>query len=330
MSENKALYTLEGIACILVIFIHCGFPGYLGNLMETIARISVPIFFMISGYFNLNASNDKIKDRIKKQIKIFFVAYLIYFIYCNFENIVLNGTNTMAEYNKEVFSLEYIIDFVFFNRLHIIGTHLWFIIGLIYCYITKLAFNDNEKKGKYVIFIIIIPIFKYILELLMIIDSGYESTILRNWLFVGLPFFYLGEYIRKNEKEIINVSNKKIILLAIISFIGLFIERIAFKILFDDRLQVFISTYFLCYYLFIFCIKNKEYNINSFYIFGKNYALMIYLSHNIFNYFLRNIIIKKLGFEINGYLLPILVVFLTSVFSIIMKYLSSKKKIYKV
>ena len=59
---NKALFALEGIACLLIVIHHCNFPSGLGFALDTIARIGVPIFFMVSGYFNYKADNVKIKN----------------------------------------------------------------------------------------------------------------------------------------------------------------------------------------------------------------------------------------------------------------------------
>lgn len=48
---NKCLNFAKGVACILVVFIHCQFPPPVGRYVISIARAAVPLFFMVSGYF---------------------------------------------------------------------------------------------------------------------------------------------------------------------------------------------------------------------------------------------------------------------------------------
>lgn len=50
-SENLLLNTMKGIACLLVILIHCPMPGMVGNVFAKVGLSSVPFFMMISGYF---------------------------------------------------------------------------------------------------------------------------------------------------------------------------------------------------------------------------------------------------------------------------------------
>ena len=51
--RNKEIDIIKGIACICVVYIHCPFPGHLGNLISVINRFSVPFFFFISGFYFL-------------------------------------------------------------------------------------------------------------------------------------------------------------------------------------------------------------------------------------------------------------------------------------
>lgn len=78
--KNISLYTLEGIACMFVIFIHCKFPEPVGDLVDTIARFAVPIFFIVSGFFNYSASKEKLKTRVFKLLRIFIFSSIIYII----------------------------------------------------------------------------------------------------------------------------------------------------------------------------------------------------------------------------------------------------------
>ncbi|MFV8815028.1 acyltransferase family protein [Aerococcus urinaeequi] len=54
MVKNMRYSSLDGmktIAAFLVICIHIPFPGEVGQIITAIARIAVPFFFMVSGFF---------------------------------------------------------------------------------------------------------------------------------------------------------------------------------------------------------------------------------------------------------------------------------------
>ena len=76
---NYCLDFIKGIACILVVFMHCEFPGILGTAVQTISRFCVPLFFMVSGYFCFNVSeSSKSWLKIRHVAKITLFASLFY------------------------------------------------------------------------------------------------------------------------------------------------------------------------------------------------------------------------------------------------------------
>ena len=75
--ENTGLNFLKGIACLIVILLHCPIPGLLGNAIIYGLRFSVPIFFMITGYFSYNKNRKWILKQIKKTLVLIFQGELI-------------------------------------------------------------------------------------------------------------------------------------------------------------------------------------------------------------------------------------------------------------
>lgn len=66
-NENSPIYILKGICAILVVLIHTDF--FLKPLWTPIYRTSVPIFYMISGYYLLNKEYSINQETIKRQLK---------------------------------------------------------------------------------------------------------------------------------------------------------------------------------------------------------------------------------------------------------------------
>lgn len=50
-SRVDSIDILKAICAFLIVCIHVPFPGNIGEYVTTLARIAVPIFFMITGYF---------------------------------------------------------------------------------------------------------------------------------------------------------------------------------------------------------------------------------------------------------------------------------------
>lgn len=51
VNRRKGIDILKCLCAFLVVCIHAPFPGIIGEYFIALARIAVPTFFMISGYF---------------------------------------------------------------------------------------------------------------------------------------------------------------------------------------------------------------------------------------------------------------------------------------
>ena len=64
--RNACLAFFEFCACFLIVFIHCRFPGDFGMAVKSIARVGVPLFFGISGYYLCSENDDITVKKIKE------------------------------------------------------------------------------------------------------------------------------------------------------------------------------------------------------------------------------------------------------------------------
>lgn len=85
MKENKCLNFLKGISCLIVVLLHYPIPGIVGEGIIYGLRFSVPIFFMISGYFCYFHDAEWIKASQRKIIKLLvyseIACALVFFIF---------------------------------------------------------------------------------------------------------------------------------------------------------------------------------------------------------------------------------------------------------
>ena len=211
--RNLSVQFVKLIAAILVVAIHTHplkaitpFADYL--LCNSIARLAVPFFFAISGYyFSLNLSRkgkEYIFSYFKKTAKVFCFWSVFYFTCFQFNSYLL--------YEKSIFHKILLLtrDFV----LGMWGTQLWFIpallVGLIFC-----GFLQHKNWiNKYSI-----KIFMLLLFFLGCLFSNYDFLIKlpspllslqklmgyigghggRNFLFMGVPLVYIGFLVARSK-----------------------------------------------------------------------------------------------------------------------------------
>ena len=195
MIHSSANYVVKDIGSI---------NFWVGNILDSLSRIGVPLFLMISGALmldkNYKCSTQKLIKHIKKMI-IFFIFWSE--IYCIVSNIIISTVINHQPFNK----VDFIVHFI---QGHY---HLWFIyliIGL-YLIVPLLRLwvkNENKKSIEY--FLILSIIFTYIIQPIINIGMNFSDifktiyTIIENQLclkYIGgyTSYFILGYYIHNYD-----------------------------------------------------------------------------------------------------------------------------------
>lgn len=146
--SNNFLYTIQGIACILIVLIHCRLPGEVGANVIAMSRFAVPFFFCVSGYFLLEDAQEEINNRvIKIKIKKRIIRYcksflLIWGVYASYAviRIIINGFS-LYDYLANKFTFGNILVLLCYNHGNILEVNeyspdfMWFLLALIYVYL---------------------------------------------------------------------------------------------------------------------------------------------------------------------------------------------------
>lgn len=295
MSEIKKkqynfLNALKIIAAFFVVAIHVHFPGDFGTGVIAVARFAVPFFFMVSGFFSYYGDKSSLKEKYKRKIKHVFVLFaggtVLYFL---FGTAVALYSGSVVDYFGKIFSIKSILEFLIFNNTSV-SEFLWFLPALIYVYFVFYIFEKAgiTKKVYFLIPVLFVIGFvlresiEYLPAYPALMSNGY---VYRNFLFVGLPFFILGHFIKANEEKLINkFSNPVLILLIIIGSA----EAVAVALLHAQK-SVYIGTFIAVFALFIFAVKNEEkYKFTNIADMGAKYSMYVYILHII----IKNVINK--------------------------------------
>lgn len=276
---------LRAISMFMVIVIHVSNVfsrsyGNIGNLSflhsliyNTICRISVPIFFMISGTLLLERKFDKVKfkKRILKYLLLIIVWNIIYLVW-------------------EFFYLSKEYDNLYMLLIEPFRAHLWFLYTILILYslqpLAKKVLEKCNKKMKVLLLILWIFISTYSL-----FDDN-SSNIVSILIYLG--YFVLGKYIYDFIKKNSYIKkNKKVFnVLAIVLIVTNFLLSIFLNYYFSLKLDKFYNSFFAYRSLFIvipsilFFIlvvlnyeKSKE---NKLIMFFSDLSLGVYLIHGIF------------------------------------------------
>lgn len=283
--RETGLDLLKFLCTFLVICIHCPFPSEAGEYFVTLCRVAVPVFFMITGFFyplNSDAASDR--RRIKKILRLVIGANLLYLCWnCLREIVVGEG---LFQYLSSTITVKSILQFVCLNESPF-HSHLWYLGAILYVLI--IAVLAKRLKLTYVLYIV--TPFLLLCDIvfgrysLLFLHRDLSYVLLRNFLFVGTPYFYIGTMLRKKTPVI---KKSLLVILVVLFSVTSMLERYAL-IRFDllSQREHYISSTFLAITLFLlFRNINTDRKIGKIEQLmakvGREYSAGVYIVHPIF------------------------------------------------
>ncbi len=206
---NTFIYLVKFLASMSVITIHTRFPGTIGIMIDAISRCACPFFFAVSGRFlipyTMRETADirkRVSHSLNKILKTTGMVYTIYLVY----SIIFHLKNeiSLKEWFTSKFNLSEARWFFLFNSGKFIydGSytfdHMWYLFALIYVLFLIYIFAPVLRKWYKALVVILLGglYFGEILQTYYPIRPFDISIttwyVLRNWLFVGLPFMLIG------------------------------------------------------------------------------------------------------------------------------------------
>ena len=328
LNKNRYFYIdiLKSLCALMIICIHTPFKNEIGYNIVAISRCAVPIFLIISGYFNANKHNSKdYKKQIKKILVLILISNILYFFYGLAKSILKNN---LAAYLFQCFNIKSILEFLILNESPF-ASHLWYLSAFLYVLIIAL-FVDKFKLRKKVYRIIPILLITDLIfgkYSLLLFKFELPYILVRNFLFVGVPYYFIGCYIRENKEKIIYKFgySKNIILIILFSLTTILERGVLVNIGCNATRDHYISSTLLAISLFICFLKKdlkkditvyKNSLIKGLLQFlqniGEKYSLLIYIIHPIIMSVISHIVHIKI-------IIPIIVFLISYLVSIIIK-----------
>jgi len=312
---NPYVNALKGVACIIVFFLHCPLPGILGDGIIYGLRFSVPIFFLISGYYSYYKSKEWILKKAKYILKLLLFSEIFYGVWTYIDQCVIHN-QTFEKVFVVKFQNMHLIKTVFFGS--VFNGTLWYLYAMFWTWIILyLLKKHNVVRKCYVL----IPVILFVQVFgRLYVQNVYDITqyvyLFRSVILFGLPFSLLGLWIADNQVLLLEKIDKKKNVLIIVSG---FLTIVAEFILYGQYMDTHTSTIIIAFGLFLYAIqKQKEPPkfIRIFEYIGAKWSMWIYITHMfvisvvelIFEFgFTKNIILFQFAMPILGCVLTCII-----------------------
>lgn len=301
---------LKAICAFLVVCIHAPFPGVFGECVTTLARIAVPVFFMITGYFY----SDVVKrageiQQIKKVLTLAIKANFIYLLWDSFYALV----SWNMDFFQKMFTWKSLLKFLLLNESPM-KAHLWYLGAIAYVLIILQAANRLKCMKMLYCLTPVLLLGDLVFGKYAIVIWGREFPyiLVRNFLFVGIPYVCIGQLIRNGMGQRIKKSVLGCLII-LFSLTSIFERTLLVNSGMNATRDHYISTTFLAIAVFLFALKCDGHK-GVLAAVGCKHSTWLYILHPIFITCLGTVA-KRVGiYGTYKYIAPIVVYIATLMF----------------
>ena len=300
---NQLIECMRIVCCVVILCIHTGFPlpPPARSPAVAVSRFAVPFLILLSGWYT---DHDGGTEKAKKKLKDTFRVVIFGGSLCIFWNCINSflKTNSLTSWMRGYMTEETVVNFLLYNRAIFINSVFYYFFIMIYVYVVFITVQ-RLATTKYI----------YMLMPLLLAGGIYicEFTELPwyyggNFLFTGLPVFFLGYILRLYHEQLIRFKSKEWIFITA----GVISTLLEHRYLGDHYL--YIGAIITSVFLFIFCINHEQMNCPPFFVSAGTFlSLPIIVIHCQVRDSLR--IIRDFG----PYGLPLLVLACSTVLAIV-------------
>lgn len=315
--RNYSIDILKFVCAVLVVCLHTN--SHWHDAILPLTRCAVPCFLIISGFL-LYTQNGIGRERLKRNIKHIFHIIIwatLLFAFLKEAMAIIHGNFFLPSKKQWLY-------FIVFNE-NPFGYHLWYLGAYLYVLLV-MQIVDKYNLWKYILRCIPILLLGDLMfgkYSLLLFNKEFPYVFVRNFMFVGIPYFLLGVWMKKNIAKLQTVNkyiySGGVILFSITSIIEktflLYIGKCPIR-------EHYLSTTFLATCLFLFFMSFKNERASRISQMGERESLYIYIFHPMFLIVVLPKLLSKMSSMINEIYLwvaPLFVLFLTIMFTVILR-----------
>lgn len=282
--KNEFMNFLKGLACFGVVFIHVKLPNFVSDgVIQSMFRFAIPLFFMVSGYFCDTSDRETLEKKLpgkwKHILKISIIGCVYYFVFHMLIAVFGDSGGSIEDIIwriKLFFSPQKLLEWVIFNQDPFVNI-LWFTFALLYCYLILWVVNHFNWYRK-VFWCIPLFLGAHIImgNLLLLFGIELSKLYYRNFLFYGLPFMFLGIWLRRNRERVLEKVSVKTA--CVLMAAGTLLSPAEWFVF--GRRELFIGSILFVLGGFAYALHKPEAKKNSpITVIGERYSLFIYIVH---------------------------------------------------
>ena len=274
-----SLDVLKFVCAILVVILHTNFKYH--DAFLPITRCAVPCFLLISGFFLYSDEKTAIgQERLVRNIKhIFHIMLWSTLLYASVKvgMSILHGESALP-------SMRQWFNFIVFND-NPFGFHLWYLGAYLYVLVIMLVVDKHRlwKPLMWATPLLLLGDLLFGKYSLLLLHHEYPYVYVRNFLFVGLPYFMIGVWIKAHRDKFLSVSKTVyaggVILFSCTSVIE---KAILLSLQKSPAREHYLSTTFLTICLFMFVLSFRKARASKVSLLGERDSLYIYVFHPLF------------------------------------------------
>lgn len=237
--KQRANSRMQSIECfrlffsIIVIIAHCISTDGFGILMNGFGYVTVPFFFVVSGYFSYNASERSMRKRFWSVAKLTVAANLLYILW----GVYIEGVRDvwhLQEWIRVRCSIHALMKTFLISGSEI-KSHLWYLNAIVFCYAAMwmyVCWAENatcDYKPLYITSVCLYALNVVLSSLATASEFDMPTDMYRNALLYGLPMFSLGIFLREYYDKIIRTYCLTKIKLIGIFAVGFFLSVLQIK-----------------------------------------------------------------------------------------------------
>lgn len=309
---------LKFVCAILVVILHTNFKYH--DAILPITRCAVPCFLLISGFFLYSDEKKAIgQERLVRNIKhIFHIMLWSTLLYASVKvgMSILHGESALP-------SMRQWFNFIVFND-NPFGGHLWYLGAYLYVLVIMLVVDKHRlwKPLMWATPLLLLGDLLFGKYSLLLLHHEYPFVYVRNFLFVGLPYFMIGVWIKAHRDKFLSVSKTVyaggVILFSCTSVIE---KAILLSLQKSPAREHYLSTTFLTICLFMFVLSFRKVRASKVSLLGERDSLYIYVFHPLFLIALP-MLIRRLPQAVDlcyQWIAPIVILVLSMLFTITLR-----------
>lgn len=294
-SRYAGLDALKCLCALMIVFLHCPYSGALNLLTVPPARMGVPVFFMITGYFfELKWPRERIGKQLFKAILMYLAGFVLYA--ASLRNYCLSIGVTLGEYLSPAHGFT---DLSTALRLMLLynesplpnAQHLWYLSALVYALLLLWLFRRLAGERGMLLLYLATPV----LLLISVVFSNYATLVTgyifrpyetRNFLFCAIPYMGLGSLIRTRQESLLRLFSRRMLLTLFLAFSLLSCAEEAFlsAVRRTTAMDFYFATPFQAFFGFLFFLSPSQMLLPFLALparIGRFHSAAIYLLHLI-------------------------------------------------